>query len=217
MAGYFKSLPVCSLDFHCLGPHGVPTLSCPWSFYLSFGLFFLISLSFCLIFLIFQHMFMIWETFWRHKRSKNKFRRLVCLFANFEMHNLVSFVWWVFYFSLIWEHLDPFKKNKRVSLIKKMVLEPLGDEIWPTLCPVKGSASTNGWLKTAVSGFSGFYYFRFLQFLVSSVIGSVSEIPVWFPVSSSVHKFPSILYKLTTPMTKHEYRANILGVPHCPV
>ena len=27
------------------------------------------------------------------------------------------------------EHLDPFKKNKRVSLIKKMVLKRLGDEI----------------------------------------------------------------------------------------
>ena len=105
-------------------------------------------------------MFMIWETFWRHKRSKNKFRRLVCLSANFEMHNLASFFWWVFYFSLIWEHLDPFKKNKRVSLIKKMVLKHLGDEIWPTLCPVKGSIENRG-----------FRFLRFLLFPVSPVSG----------------------------------------------
>ena len=125
-------------------------------------------------------MFMIWETFWRHRRSKNKFRRLVCLSANFEMHNLASFFWWVFYFSLIWEHLDPFKKNKRVSLIKKMVLKHLGDEIWPTLCLVKGSIENRGFR------FLWFLYFRFLRFLVSSVIGSVSEILVRFPVSGSV-------------------------------
>ena len=47
-------------------------------------------------------------------------------------------------------------------------------------------ALSKGRLKTAVSSFSGFYYFWFLRFLVSSVIGSVSEIPVRFPVSSSV-------------------------------
>ena len=109
-------------------------------------------------------MFMIWETFWRHKRSKNKFRRLVCLSANFEMHNLASFFWWVFYFSLIWEHLDPFKKNKRVSLIKKMVLKHLGDEIWPTLCPVKGSIENRG-----------FRFLRFLLFPVSPVSGFFSN------------------------------------------
>ena len=51
-------------------------------------------------------------------------------------------------------------------------------------------ALSKGRLKTAVSGFSGFYYFRFLRFLVSSVIGSVSEILVRFPVSGSVHKLP---------------------------
>ena len=105
-------------------------------------------------------MFMIWGTFWRHKRSKNKFRRLVCLSANFEMHNLASFFCWVFYFSLIWEHLDPFKKNKRVSLIKQMVLKHLGDEIWPTLCPVKGSIENRG-----------FRFLRFLLFPVSPVSG----------------------------------------------
>ena len=52
-------------------------------------------------------------------------------------------------------------------------------------------ALSKGRLKTAVSGFTGFYYFRFLRILVSSVIGSVSEIPVRFPVSGSVHKFPA--------------------------
>ena len=30
---------------------------------------------------------------------------------------------------MIWETWDPFKKNKRESLIKKMVLKRLGDEI----------------------------------------------------------------------------------------
>ena len=112
-------------------------------------------------------MFIIWETFWRHKRSKNKFRRLVCLSANFEMHNLASFFWWVSCFSLIWEHLDPFKKNKRVSLIKQMVLKHLGDEIWPTLCPVKGSIENRG-----------FRFLRFLLFPVSPVSG-FEQIFVW--------------------------------------
>ena len=55
-------------------------------------------------------------------------------------------------------------------------------------------ALSKGRLKTAVSGFSSFYYFRFLRFLVSSVIGSVSEIPVRFPVSGSVHKFPDVVH-----------------------
>ena len=32
---------------------------------------------------------------------------------------------------MIWETWDPFKKNKRESLIKKMVLKRLGDEIRP--------------------------------------------------------------------------------------
>ena len=130
---------------------------------------------------------MIWETFWRHKRSENQFRILVCLSANFEMHNLASVVQCFFLLFSDLEHLDPFKNNKRVSLIKKVVLKPLGDEIWPTLCPVKGSASMNGWLQTAI--------LRFLLFPVSPVsgffrTGSVSEIPVRFPVSGSVHKFP---------------------------
>ena len=31
---------------------------------------------------------------------------------------------------MIWENQYPLKKNKREALIKKMVLEPLGDEIW---------------------------------------------------------------------------------------
>ena len=47
-------------------------------------------------------------------------------------------------------------------------------------------ALSKGRLKTAVSGLSGFYYFRLLQ-----LIGSVSEILVRFPVSGSVHKFPA--------------------------
>ena len=33
--------------------------------------------------------------------------------------------------SMIWENRDPFKKNKREALIKKMVLKRLGDEIRP--------------------------------------------------------------------------------------
>ena len=32
---------------------------------------------------------------------------------------------------MIWENWDPFKKNKREALIKKMVLKRLGDEIRP--------------------------------------------------------------------------------------
>ena len=60
-------------------------------------------------------------------------------------------------------------------------------------------ALSKGRLKTAVSGFSGFYYFRFLRFLVSSVIGSVSEIPVRFPVSGSVHKFPEATVTIVVP------------------
>ena len=41
--------------------------------------------------------------------------------------------------SLIWERQGRSKNNKRVSLIKKMVPYILYDEIWPSLCPVKGS------------------------------------------------------------------------------
>ena len=33
--------------------------------------------------------------------------------------------------SMIWEDWDPFQKNKREALIKKMVLKRLGDEIRP--------------------------------------------------------------------------------------
>ena len=44
--------------------------------------------------------------------------------------------------SLIWENQDPFKKNKREELIKKMVLKRLCDEIRPSLCPDKGSTSS---------------------------------------------------------------------------
>ena len=33
--------------------------------------------------------------------------------------------------SMIWQNWDPFKKNKREALIKKMVLKRLGDEIRP--------------------------------------------------------------------------------------
>ena len=32
---------------------------------------------------------------------------------------------------MIWQNWDPFKKNKREALIKKMVLKRLGDEIRP--------------------------------------------------------------------------------------
>ena len=32
---------------------------------------------------------------------------------------------------MIWQKWDPFKKNKREALIKKMVLKRLGDEIRP--------------------------------------------------------------------------------------
>ena len=87
------SFPLFSIVFFRFPLFGAPGF--PPSLVLDLSIFclvfFLISLSFCLILLIFQQMFMIWETFWRHKRSKNKFRRLVCLSANFEIHNLASF------------------------------------------------------------------------------------------------------------------------------
>ena len=59
-------------------------------------------------------------------------------------------------------------------------------------------ALSKGRLKTAFSGVSGFYYFQFLWFLVSSVIGSVPEIPVRFPVSGSIHEFPEIKNRETS-------------------
>ena len=40
---------------------------------------------------------------------------------------------------MIWENRDPFKKNKREALIKKMVLKRLGDEIRLSLCPAEES------------------------------------------------------------------------------
>ena len=40
---------------------------------------------------------------------------------------------------MIWENQDPFKKNKREALIKKMVLKRLGDEIRLSLCLVEES------------------------------------------------------------------------------
>ena len=43
--------------------------------------------------------------------------------------------------SMIWTNQDPFKKNKREALIKKMVLKPLGDEIWHVSCRFYGTES----------------------------------------------------------------------------
>ena len=40
---------------------------------------------------------------------------------------------------MIWQNWDPFKKNKREALIKKMVLKRLGDEIRLSLCLVEES------------------------------------------------------------------------------
>ena len=42
---------------------------------------------------------------------------------------------------MICENWDPFKKNEREALIKKMVLKPLGDEIRPVSCRFYGTES----------------------------------------------------------------------------
>ena len=50
-------------------------------------------------------------------------------------------------------------------------------------------------------------------------LGSQGPWGPWGPGPQKAHRLlykltAPILYKLTAPMTKHEYRANILGVPH---
>ncbi len=51
--------------------------------------------------------------------AKTKFRTLMYLCTDFEMYNLASVFYIFFNFPSIWESWNPFRKNKRDSLIKK--------------------------------------------------------------------------------------------------